>query len=137
MKDALDQVVYYLDALGRRRWQVCGVAWMVAALIWAGTTYLPDQYTSSARIYYENRSAPRLKPMGYIDVPTGAAVFPAEIYLTPRAWAEAELGGRLGFRLQTAALLFSGIWLSLIGLAAVELIPHARTPVGGYTIKWW
>lgn len=27
--------------------------------------------------------------MGYIDVPTGAAVFPAEIYQTPRAWAEA------------------------------------------------
>lgn len=45
--------------------------------------------TSSARIYYENRNAPSLKPMGYIDVPTGAAVFPAEIYLTPRAWAEA------------------------------------------------
>lgn len=45
--------------------------------------------TSSARIYYENRNATPLKPMGYIDVPTGAAVFPAEIYQTPRAWAEA------------------------------------------------
>ncbi|MEX2469648.1 MAG: epoxide hydrolase family protein [Pseudohongiellaceae bacterium] len=45
--------------------------------------------TSSARIYFENRNAPNLKPMGYIDVPTGAAVFPAEISLTPRAWAEA------------------------------------------------
>lgn len=48
-----------------------------------------------------------------------------------------KMGGRAGFRLQTAALLCSGIWLSLIGLAAVELIPHAHTPVGGYTIKWW
>ncbi|MGM0633969.1 MAG: epoxide hydrolase family protein [Pseudomonadota bacterium] len=45
--------------------------------------------TSSMRIYYENRNTETVKPMGYIDVPTGAAVFPAEIYQTPRAWAEA------------------------------------------------
>jgi len=65
MKDALDQVFYYLDALWRRRWQVCGVAWMVAALIWAGTTYLPDQYTSSARIYVDTQNVlrPLLKGM--------------------------------------------------------------------------
>jgi pimeloyl-ACP methyl ester carboxylesterase len=45
--------------------------------------------TSSARIYYENRNSPPLKPMTYIDVPTGAAIFPAEIYILPRAWVEA------------------------------------------------
>lgn len=45
--------------------------------------------TSSTRIYYENRNTPAEKPIGYIDVPTGAAIFPAEIYLAPRAWAEA------------------------------------------------
>ncbi len=45
--------------------------------------------TSSSRIYYENSQTSPVKPMGYIDVPTGAAVFPAEIYVTPRAWAEA------------------------------------------------
>jgi len=45
--------------------------------------------TASARIYYENRNASPLKSMSYISVPTGAAIFPAEIYLTPRAWAEA------------------------------------------------
>ena len=45
--------------------------------------------TSSARIYYENRNSPPLKPMSYIDVPTGAAIFPAEIYILPRAWVEA------------------------------------------------
>ncbi len=45
--------------------------------------------TSSARIYYENRNTPPEKPIGYIDVPTGAAIFPAEIYLAPRAWVEA------------------------------------------------
>ena len=45
--------------------------------------------TSSARIYYENRNSPPLKPMTYVDVPTGAAIFPAEIYILPRAWVEA------------------------------------------------
>lgn len=45
--------------------------------------------TSSMRIYYESGRARPIKPMGYIDVPTGAAVFPAELYITPRAWAEA------------------------------------------------
>lgn len=45
--------------------------------------------TSSARIYYESRNTPLEKPVGYIDVPTGAAIFPAEIFITPRAWAEA------------------------------------------------
>ena len=45
--------------------------------------------TSSTRIYYENRNTPEEKPIEYIDVPTGAAIFPAEIYLAPRAWVEA------------------------------------------------
>lgn len=51
--------------------------------------WFTETITSSARIYYENRNAPTEKPMGYIDVPTGAAIFPAEIFITPRAWAEA------------------------------------------------
>ena len=41
------------------------------------------------RIYYENRAVPQIKPTGYINVPTGVALFPAEIYITPKAWAEA------------------------------------------------
>lgn len=44
--------------------------------------------TSSTRIYYENRNTPAIKPMEYIDVPTGVALFPAEIYISPRTWAE-------------------------------------------------
>ena len=44
--------------------------------------------TSSTRIYYENRNTPAEKPIEYIDVPTGVAIFPAEIYLAPRAWVE-------------------------------------------------
>lgn len=46
--------------------------------------------TASTRIYYENRQAPRLKEMEYIDVPTGVAIFPADIYITPKSWAEAS-----------------------------------------------
>ncbi len=45
--------------------------------------------TSSTRIYYENSKAPIENPLGYIDVPTGASIFPAEIFVTPKAWAEA------------------------------------------------
>lgn len=48
-----------------------------------------------------------------------------------------RVGGRLGYRLQTAALLCSGLWLSLIGLAANGIIPHAELALGAYTVKWW
>ena len=51
--------------------------------------WFTESITSSMRIYYENRAVPQIKPTGYIDVPTGVALFPAEIYITPRAWAEA------------------------------------------------
>lgn len=45
--------------------------------------------TSSARIYYESSKTPAIKPIDYIDVPTGVAIYPAEIYITPRSWVEA------------------------------------------------
>ncbi|MDG1027017.1 MAG: epoxide hydrolase [Gammaproteobacteria bacterium] len=48
-----------------------------------------ETITSSARIYYENSKTPVAKPIEYIDVPTGAAVYPAEIYITPKSWVEA------------------------------------------------
>lgn len=51
--------------------------------------WFTESITSSMRIYYENRAVPQIKPTGYINVPTGVALFPAEIYITPRAWAEA------------------------------------------------
>ena len=51
--------------------------------------WFTNTITSSSRIYYENRNTPATKPVEYIDVPTGAAIFPAEIYMVPRAWAEA------------------------------------------------
>lgn len=48
-----------------------------------------ETITSSARIYYENSKTPVAKPIEYIGVPTGAAVYPAEIYITPKSWVEA------------------------------------------------
>ena len=50
--------------------------------------WFTNTITSSTRIYYENRNTPQMKPMGFINVPTGAAIFPAEIFITPRSWAE-------------------------------------------------
>jgi epoxide hydrolase len=46
--------------------------------------------TSSTRIYYENSKNRPEKAMEYIGVPTGASLFPAEIFITPRTWAEAS-----------------------------------------------
>lgn len=44
---------------------------------------------SSTRIYYDNTHS--LPPMGHIDVPTGIALFPADILIPPRCWAEQNL----------------------------------------------
>jgi microsomal epoxide hydrolase len=53
--------------------------------------WFTETITSSMRIYYENRNAPRIGgPIGYISVPTGGAIFPAEITATPRSWAESS-----------------------------------------------
>ena len=45
--------------------------------------------TSSTRIYYESRYTPSSRPIGYIETPVGCAIFPHEIFIPPRAWAEA------------------------------------------------
>jgi microsomal epoxide hydrolase len=44
---------------------------------------------SSTRMYYENSYT--LPPIGRIDVPTGIALFPADILLPPQEWAEQRL----------------------------------------------
>lgn len=51
--------------------------------------WFTETITSSARIYYESSKTPLVKPIEYIDVPTGVAVYPAEIYITPRSWVAA------------------------------------------------
>ena len=50
--------------------------------------WFTQSITSSARIYYENRAVPMTEPLGFVTVPTAGAIFPKEIYLTPRLWAE-------------------------------------------------
>ena len=50
--------------------------------------WFTQSITSSSRIYYENRAVPMTAPLGFVSVPTAGAIFPKEIYVTPRAWAE-------------------------------------------------
>jgi microsomal epoxide hydrolase len=52
--------------------------------------WFTSSITSSARIYYENRNVAMPEPLGFVTVPTAGAIFPSEIYLTPRIWAEAS-----------------------------------------------
>lgn len=51
--------------------------------------WFTETITSSARIYYENSKTPVAKQIEYIDVPTGVALYPAEIFITPRSWVAA------------------------------------------------
>ncbi|PCL93290.1 epoxide hydrolase family protein [Paenibacillus lautus] len=44
---------------------------------------------SSTRMYYENSHS--LPPLGYIEVPTGIALFPEDILLPPKEWASRNL----------------------------------------------
>ena len=50
--------------------------------------WVTETITSSTRIYYEFRHAQSRSPVSYVAVPTAGAIFPKEIYFTPRAWAE-------------------------------------------------
>ena len=52
--------------------------------------WVTQTITSSSRLYYESGNTPSTRRVGYIDVPTGAAIFPKEISFTPRRWAEAR-----------------------------------------------
>ncbi len=52
--------------------------------------WVTETITSASRLYYESGNTPSTRPVGYIDVPTGAAMFPKEISFTPRRWAEAR-----------------------------------------------
>ena len=46
--------------------------------------------TSSARLYYESGREQTSRPLGRVEVPTGAAIFPYELFIAPRKWAEAS-----------------------------------------------
>ncbi|GCE07808.1 multidrug MFS transporter [Dictyobacter aurantiacus] len=48
-----------------------------------------ETISSSVRMYYENaHTLPKLRPEQHISVPAGIALFPKEISLPPREWAE-------------------------------------------------
>lgn len=51
--------------------------------------WVTNTISSSTHIYYENSHS--LPPLGRIEVPTGMALFPADILLPPRAWTERNL----------------------------------------------
>ena len=50
--------------------------------------WVTESMPSAVRLYYESRRAGRRR--GRIEVPTAVAVFPGEIFFTPRKWAEAR-----------------------------------------------
>ncbi len=61
MKDALSQLMWYIPALWRRRWQVLGVAWLVCAAGWAAVAFIPDQYKVSSKVHIDTESL--LRPL--------------------------------------------------------------------------
>lgn len=52
--------------------------------------WLTGTIASSMRLYYEEIGPGRRQPLPVVAVPTGHAIFPAEIVHTPRPWAEAR-----------------------------------------------
>ena len=52
--------------------------------------WVTETITSASRIYYEAGNTPSTRRIGFIEVPTGAAIFPKEISFSPRRWAEAR-----------------------------------------------
>jgi polysaccharide chain length determinant protein (PEP-CTERM system associated) len=69
ISEILDQVLYYLDALWRRRWLALCTAFAVALGGWAYVAQMPDEYESSARIYVDTKSVlgPLLRGMTVDD----------------------------------------------------------------------
>ena len=55
-----------------------------ATIYWATQTI-----TSSTRLYYEARHATSAGTLGRVEVPTAAAIFPHDVSMVPRPWAEA------------------------------------------------
>ena len=57
-------------------------------LVNATIYWVTQTITSSTRLYYEVRHAPSSAPLGRVEVPTAAAIFPFDVSLVPRPWAE-------------------------------------------------
>lgn len=56
--------------------------------------WLTRTINSSMRLYFEEIGPGRRQPLPKVAVPTGSALFPADITHTPRAWAEARFNIR-------------------------------------------
>ena len=52
--------------------------------------WVTNTITSSARMYYESRHGSSAVPINKIEVPTAGAIFPHEVYYSPRKWVEAQ-----------------------------------------------
>ena len=52
--------------------------------------WVTETATSSARLYYESGNTATSRALGRVEVPTGAAIFPYELFIAPRKWAEAS-----------------------------------------------
>lgn len=61
MKDALSQLLWYLPALWRRRWQILVVAWLLCAVGWAAVAFVPNEYRVAARVHIDTESL--LRPL--------------------------------------------------------------------------
>jgi uncharacterized protein involved in exopolysaccharide biosynthesis len=77
MKDALSQLLWYLPALWRRRWQILGVAWVLCAIGWAAVAMIPNEYKVAAKVHIDTESLLRpllrgltvdINPMQQIDL---------------------------------------------------------------------
>lgn len=56
MRGAHLTLLLYVMAIWRRRWLALAVAWVVCSLGWTVVLVLPDQYTSTTRIYADTES---------------------------------------------------------------------------------
>ena len=54
--------------------------------------WVTQSMPSAVRLYYESRRSDRTA--GRVDVPTAVAVFPGEIFFSPRKWVEARYNVR-------------------------------------------
>ncbi len=56
MEEAKKYLFFYLDQVWRRRWLALAIAWAVCLIGWSLVSFLPDRFTSEARIYVETQT---------------------------------------------------------------------------------
>src|SRR5919106_1430363 len=61
MNGIYGQLLFYANALWRRRWYAVGVAWLMCLVGWGLVAVIPDTYRASGRIYVDTASL--LRPL--------------------------------------------------------------------------